>query len=164
MAKDNDWMPGSELHARLVVLWDEGHSMSEIARRLGSWVTNNMIAGAVHRRGLPPRPSPILSNSPEATALRARRAALKAAGRPPPEPGYNVQPLPASAATLPPLASVVAVVPLPAPPRLPPRQCCWPIGDPKARGFRFCDEPAARVGKPYCLAHEKLARGHKVAA
>lgn len=164
MAKGNDWSPGSTLHARLVVLWAEGHSMSEIARRLGPWVTKNMISGARNRHDLPPRPSPIKSNNPKARRLRAKYAALKAAGRPPPEPGYNVQPLPASAATLPPLASVVAAAPLPTPPRLPPKQCCWPIGDPKARNFRFCDEPRSRLDRPYCDDHNKLARGHKGAA
>jgi len=38
----------------------------------------------------------------------------------------------------------------------PVRVCCWPIGEPKTRGFRFCDG-VADPGKPYCLAHVKIA-------
>ena len=31
-------------------------------------------------------------------------------------------------------------------------ECCWPIGEPGSKGFRFCD--AATVpGKPYCATH-----------
>lgn len=40
--------------------------------------------------------------------------------------------------------------------------CCWPIGEPGQRGFRFCDAPP--VGnRPYCVAHCKMAyvgQGH----
>jgi len=43
-------------------------------------------------------------------------------------------------------------------------ECCWPIGEPGSRRFRFCDEPS-EPGKPYCSDHAKLAyvanpRGH----
>ena len=34
--------------------------------------------------------------------------------------------------------------------------CCWPIGDPGTKAFRFCDETSA-AGKPYCEEHAKLA-------
>ncbi len=34
--------------------------------------------------------------------------------------------------------------------------CCWPIGDPGTKAFRFCDETSA-AGKPYCEDHAKLA-------
>jgi len=34
--------------------------------------------------------------------------------------------------------------------------CCWPIGEPGTRGFRFCDDPS-EPGKPYCADHAKLA-------
>jgi GcrA cell cycle regulator len=34
--------------------------------------------------------------------------------------------------------------------------CCWPLGEPGTRGFRFCDDPSD-PGKPYCGEHAKLA-------
>ncbi len=75
----------------------------------------------------------------------------------------------ASPASLPPRPPVV-VAPRPAapPPRTvlaqqpPPRPygrvitCCWPIGDPGTRSFRFCDAESV-PGKPYCAEHAQLA-------
>ncbi len=34
--------------------------------------------------------------------------------------------------------------------------CCWPIGEPGTRGFRFCDDGAV-PGKPYCSQHAAVA-------
>jgi GcrA cell cycle regulator len=34
--------------------------------------------------------------------------------------------------------------------------CCWPLGEPGTKTFRFCDAEAAQ-GKPYCQAHAQLA-------
>jgi len=34
--------------------------------------------------------------------------------------------------------------------------CCWPLGEPGTRTFRFCDDPS-EPGKPYCPDHVKLA-------
>ena len=34
--------------------------------------------------------------------------------------------------------------------------CCWPIGDPGTKSFRFCGERALK-GKPYCEVHNKRA-------
>jgi GcrA cell cycle regulator len=36
------------------------------------------------------------------------------------------------------------------------KPCCWPIGEPSARDFRFCDS-LALIGKPYCDEHVRLA-------
>ncbi len=46
-------------------------------------------------------------------------------------------------------------------PVAPPRRmrvvaCCWPIGEPGTRSFRFCDADSM-AGKPYCDAHAQLA-------
>jgi len=38
-------------------LWDDGHSASEVARRMR--VTKNVVIGIAHRNNFPPRPSPI---------------------------------------------------------------------------------------------------------
>jgi GcrA cell cycle regulator len=46
-----DWTP--ERVAALIALWNEGHSTSEIGRRLG--ITKNAVIGKVHRLGLPKR-------------------------------------------------------------------------------------------------------------
>ena len=78
------------------------------------------------------------------------------------------------------LAPVVAVVPMPLPvlPKAPPPRpvqvaqprlqpvssrpygrsvtCCWPIGEPGTKTFRFCDD-RSEPGKPYCEDHAKLA-------
>jgi GcrA cell cycle regulator len=34
--------------------------------------------------------------------------------------------------------------------------CCWPIGEPGTKAFRFCDD-ISLPGKPYCDEHAKLA-------
>ena len=34
--------------------------------------------------------------------------------------------------------------------------CCWPIGEPGTKSFRFCESDAAN-GKPYCGEHAQLA-------
>jgi GcrA cell cycle regulator len=34
--------------------------------------------------------------------------------------------------------------------------CCWPIGEPGTKSFRFCDANAL-PGKPYCAAHAQIA-------
>ena len=55
--------------------------------------------------------------------------------------------------------------PLPAPPRLQALAarpygrvvtCCWPLGEPGTKSFRFCDA-ASVPGKPYCDEHAQLA-------
>lgn len=38
-------------------------------------------------------------------------------------------------------------------------ECCWPIGEPGTKGFRYCDELAPVPGKPYCEPHTRLSRG-----
>jgi GcrA cell cycle regulator len=33
------------------------------------------------------------------------------------------------------------------------RTCCWPLGEPGTKTFRFCDDAELVEGKPYCLEH-----------
>jgi len=54
--------------ALLRALWAEGHSASEIGRRMG--VSKNAVVGKSHRLCLPPRPSPINLSSGEARPVR----------------------------------------------------------------------------------------------
>jgi len=75
---------------------------------------------------------------------------------------------PPSLAPLPPRPPApVASRPVPAAPRAlaavpPPRPygrvitCCWPIGEPGTRSFRFCDAQSV-PGKPYCEEHAAKA-------
>lgn len=41
---------------------------------------------------------------------------------------------------------------------LPPQfdQCCYPIGEPRTPGFRYCAAPIAQPGAVYCLEHKRL--------
>ena len=154
---------------RLRDLWDQGLSTAEIGRRLG--VSKNAIVGKAHRLDLTARPSPI------------RREPSTRTERPVPVVRTGVATLPPlpSASAAPPVAAlpmpVVRPAPVPPPrPVLPPppvvpsiRQvaaptvtrrsapaCCWPIGEPGKKDFRFCDD-ASVPGKPYCEEHAKLA-------
>jgi GcrA cell cycle regulator len=34
-------------------------------------------------------------------------------------------------------------------------ECCWPIGHPRSRGFRFCGDPA-EPKRPYCAVHVRI--------
>jgi len=156
-----------ETITRLRELWTEGLSTAEIGRRLG--VSKNAVVGKAHRLDLPARPSPIRREGERAPP---RRSVLRR-----PE-GPTLPPLPStvsgSAPLPPPRVAMLAAAPAPAPrpavpqpPRLqpvppPPRPygrvvtCCWPIGEPGTRSFRFCDDPS-EPGKPYCEEHAKLA-------
>jgi GcrA cell cycle regulator len=166
-----------ETIVRLRALWNEGLSTAEIGRRMG--VSKNAVVGKAHRLGLPPRPSPIRrdvtgASSPRTPALRrvvgptlpplaatltvgeeSRPVVAKA---PPPDasPAAAVSAAPASVASVP-AAAAPAVRALP-PARHMPRMaaCCWPIGEPGTKSFRFCDVEAVQ-GKPYCAEHAQLA-------
>ncbi len=144
--------------ARLRVLWAEGHSTAEIGRRMN--VSKNAVVGKAHRLNLPARPSPI------------RRDASGTGTPRPPAPrrvtGPTLPPLQVAAEPVPDAAPVRAAVPrTPAPlrppvlrPVAPSRNrnvsCCWPIGEPGTKSFRFCDSDATH-GKPYCAEHAQLA-------
>lgn len=140
--------------AQLRDLWIEGHTTAEIGRRLG--LSKNAIIGKAHRLDLPARKSPIkrgneavprsvprLSRDPKSKGGRSIRAGTAQFAEPAP-------PLPCD------------------PPRIEPHtirrmlpqsddeRCCWPLGEPRTAGFRFCGEPAF-VGKPYCPEHVQSA-------
>jgi GcrA cell cycle regulator len=152
-----------ETIARLRTLWNEGLSTAEIGRRIG--VSKNAVVGKAHRLGLPPRPSPIRRDASGSTTPR------------PPAPRRVVGPtLPPLSAALPageevrmpvrtPAPAPISVAPpaaAEAPVRIvPPRSaraaaCCWPLGEPGTKTFRFCDAEAI-AGKPYCTEHAQLA-------
>jgi GcrA cell cycle regulator len=123
-------------------LWADGLSTAAIGREMNR--SKDSVVGKAHRLFLPPRPSPIRN-----------------AGAPrPPAPRRVTGP------TLAPLASVVvpvvvARVPPPAPAPVPvvvraSQPCCWPIGEPRTKEFRYCDGPGL-PGRSYCAEHDAVA-------
>jgi len=149
MASDNDW--AEETIARLRALWDEGLSTAEIGRRMG--LSKNAIVGKVHRLHLSPRPSPILPKGSGSRPSKHRRIR---------KDGPSLPPLRSVADGTTPLPPPTPI-PAPAKPAAPVfvrrvsrDPCCWPIGEPGTRGFRYCDDPA-KPGKPYCAEHAEAA-------
>jgi GcrA cell cycle regulator len=156
-----------ETIVRLRTLWNEGLSTAEIGRRIA--VSKNAVVGKAHRLGLPPRPSPIRRDGAAAAPSRPaapRRivgptlpplaTALPAASQ---EPRQDPHPVPKPPADTQPAASVPAAAPPPV--RAVPRSsrlavCCWPLGEPGTKSFRFCDAEALPA-KPYCAEHAQLA-------
>jgi GcrA cell cycle regulator len=156
-----------EVILRLRALWSEGHSTAEIGRRLG--VSKNAVVGKAHRLDLPARPSPIRRDG--SGPSQRKRAARRVAGPTlPPLVSTNGgglhAPRPSIAAPRPPTPAAYAPRPAQPPPapriQVAPRPfartvaCCWPIGEPGTKSFRFCDGDAL-IGKPYCQDHAQLA-------
>jgi GcrA cell cycle regulator len=146
---------------QLRTLWADGLSTSAIGRRLG--VSKNAIVGKAHRLDLPSRPSPVRRDGPRTpppvrrprcprlTDLQAPMRSQPSPVRPP----AFVQPPPAPAHPSP--APISPPAPPPIRTAIPGSQpCCWPIGDPGTRTFRFCDAPN-QPAKPYCPEHCALA-------
>lgn len=155
-----DW--NDDAIARLRALWDEGHSTAEIGRRMS--VSKNAVVGKAHRLNLPARPSPIRRDS-NAGAVRSPAPKRISGPTLPPLPAAVEQPVVVSVPELQhfePVRSVIPARPAPSPvlraivPRSRTLTCCWPIGDPGTKNFRFCDSEATH-GKPYCGEHAQLA-------
>jgi len=155
-----DW--NDETIARLRQFWTEGHSTAEIGRRMG--VSKNSVVGKAHRLDLAARPSPIRRTIVGEAVYRAPNP-RRASG--PTLPSFANVPavgIPVSLPSLPPAAPEPASSAAVAPPtlravttrsaRLVP--CCWPIGEPGTKIFRFCDADAMG-GKPYCTEHAQIA-------
>ena len=154
---------------RLRALWAEGHSTAEIGRRMN--ISKNAVVGKAHRLNLTARPSPIRRDGPAvpraaaprrvtgstlpplpATQAAAEPAARLAAPRPAP-----LRPVARPASPIAPMAKAAPVLRSIAPPRLGrATACCWPIGEPGTKSFRFCDSNASH-GKPYCAEHAQIA-------
>ncbi|MGC1408919.1 MAG: GcrA family cell cycle regulator [Acetobacteraceae bacterium] len=153
-----------ETIVRLRTLWDEGLSTAEIGRRLG--VSKNAVVGKAHRLDLPARPSPIRRDGSGGGAPR-RSAPRRVAG--PTLPPLSSTGLIAAAGGASSMSHMAVLAPrpvsVPPPVRVAPPAprpygrivtCCWPLGEPGTRTFRFCDD-ASEPGKPYCADHAKLA-------
>ena len=152
-----------ETIARLRELWAEGLSTAEIGRRMS--VSKNAVVGKAHRLNLLARPSPIRRDGASAAVRPA--APRRVTG--PTLPPLSVPPMsapvlataPVAPSARPPVRATAPAV-RPAPVRAVPyvssrlSTCCWPIGEPGTKSFRFCDLDATQ-GKPYCTAHASLA-------
>ena len=167
-----DWT--KEAIDRLRALWDEGHSAAEIGRRMG--ISKNAVTGKVDRLKkerpgtFKERPSPIRRDA--APVLKPERAKYHPEGplkmRKEPADGVgHAGEAPAVALTvvgrdtLGQLGkglglTVPAVGPEPQPRRVS-QTCCWPIGDPRKPGFRFCQAEIENPRKPYCAEHSAVA-------
>ena len=153
---------------RLRALWSEGHSTAEIGRRLG--ISKNAVVGKAHRLTLDARPSPIRRSMP---GEAPRRPSIRRVTGPT-LPTMAAPAVPAAARPAPvrefaPARDIAAPPPRPPEPAHAPSlravgrapggrlvACCWPIGEPGTRTFRFCDDESL-PGKPYCATHAALA-------
>ncbi len=147
--------------AELKKLWAEGHSASQIAKRLGS-VTRNAVIGKVHRLGLSGRatPSRPVKRPPRLARPKPQAAPRQAqAGRAAPGQMALREPM----ATPAPVEALENIEPR----RLPngdmvtvmtvkDSMCKWPIGDPADASFGFCGRESC-AGSPYCAEHGRLA-------
>ena len=145
---------------RLRELWDQGHSSNAIGRMMN--ISKNSVVGKAHRLDLTARPSPI-KRAGEPRSLPSPRPAVAIRTLPPmaseivapfvdrvPSPPKPPEPVVMLQAHQPiPLAKPARATPKPPP-------CCWPIGHPRTKGFRFCDEPSV-PGRPYCMPHCRKA-------
>ena len=144
--------------AELKKLWAEGHSASQIAKRLGS-VTRNAVIGKVHRLGLSGRATP---------SRPVKRPPRLARPKPPQMPRQVARSGAAVAAreAAAPAALVEADTNI-EPQRLPngdmvtvltvkDTMCKWPIGDPADATFGFCGH-ATQEGAVYCAEHARVA-------
>ncbi|MBV8588810.1 MAG: GcrA cell cycle regulator [Acetobacteraceae bacterium] len=144
-----------EIITQLKGLWAEGFSTAEIGRRLG--ISKNAVVGKAHRLSLPSRPSPIRKGGSEG-GPRRKRSPRRVSG--PTLPPLACTRTPVSECTI---SQTVSRAPAPPPrPVIAPRSygrvinCCWPIGEPGTKSFRFCDANSV-PGKPYCPEHAQLA-------
>jgi len=169
---DQNMVWDEETIRHLRELWAQGLSTAEIGRRLG--VSKNAIVGKAHRLDLDARPSPIRRDgakpATERPAALPRMAGptlppLASAGTAAIVSPSNVQPLRAPPVVGPrPVTATPVTMPAPRPamPSAPLQSrrstpsCCWPIGEPGTKAFRFCDDMSIQ-GKPYCDEHAKLA-------
>jgi GcrA cell cycle regulator len=156
-------------------LWALGLSTAEIGRRLG--VSKNAIVGKAHRLELDARPSPIRRDGPKPVTERPAAYPRMAGPTLPPLASTGVPPFGPATSNIqhlrtPPVvtSTPVATVPrtvapvvqrqiMPSAPMQSRRSapsCCWPIGEPGTKTFRFCDDTSV-AGKPYCDEHAKLA-------
>jgi len=130
-------------------------------------ITKNAVIGKARRLHLPSRPSPIRPTG-SGTPRKSKIPRVRGPSLPPLGSVADREPVPATRAPPAAIQAQERAKPVPSPPALarptvaapvrPVSQqpCCWPIGEPGTRGFRFCDTGAV-PGKPYCTEHAAAA-------
>lgn len=142
------WQDNPNLIVQLRDLWDEGHSVAEIGRRLG--VSKNSIAGKVHRLDLPPRPSPIKHGITPKQDTRIR-VVKSLPALPSLYDAYAVAAAEIRAerqAEFKPRVVLTHALPSMA------KTCQWIDGHPHTRNYTFCGD-ATTHGSSYCAIHHR---------
>ena len=137
-------------------LWADGDTTEQIGRKMG--ITKNAVVGKAHRLRLEARPSPI-------RRMGVRPQKIQRQGKKPSLPLVAVcattsvmSPVAPSGVAPPTSADVVRIS------QSPDRDgftrsradCCWPIGEPGKRDFRFCGD-VVEPNRPYCGQHCSVA-------
>jgi GcrA cell cycle regulator len=151
--------------AELKKLWAEGHSASQIAKRLGS-VTRNAVIGKVHRLGLSGRatPSRPVKRPPRLARPKPQQQMPRQASTPVARGGNSLAVREAAPVHHHHHHEAEATI---EPQRLPngdmvtvltvkDTMCKWPIGDPADAAFGFCGHASAD-NSPYCPEHARVA-------
>lgn len=142
--RPDEWPP--ERIQRMLDFWAAGKlSMAEIGHEIG--VSKNAVAGKLKRCGAQKRGNPVATyyGPPMTPAISHRFRYWCKHGRMPEPPRKGPAP---KAARRP----GVSVWYRPTAFHSHTVTCCWPVGMPGTRAFRFCDDPIVR-GRPYCAAH-----------
>lgn len=129
-------------HPKTTPLTDEQRDSIRCLAEQGK--SDDVIAAA---HGIGPWTVRRLLKRQDASGLRRDRiralGPIKATPLPPPTPRPAIQ--------LPPPRPVAVVLPLSGTSG----PCCFPLGTPGTKAFRYCDDPSVR-GKPYCADHVRL--------
>jgi GcrA cell cycle regulator len=151
MNDEKEWTAAES--EKLRELWADSNNSAE---RIGGKMkrSKNSILGKVHRMGLPGRRSPIK------TLPAGQERSVDKRRKPPPPPLAALVQLTVDRPKQPSKVAKPAKAPAHYPivlkpvviPQRPSSACCWPLGDPKRDGFRFCDADA-KDGRSYCVAH-----------
>lgn len=167
-----DWTPGSERETELRTLHASGLSLSEIGRRMG--IGKDAAISKARKLGLKGhQPTPRLVDDGTLTKRQLRhirrREARNGAVETRPTPvaiprALTVAPRerPSRAIRVPKAIPVMMIQEAPmviAKTLRRVSECCWPIGHPGTKDFRYCDDP--HRNKTYCDAHERDAYTHK---
>lgn len=144
---DEDIWPPERIE-RMRDLVESGMSARAVGVHLGC--SRNAVVGKCRRMGFPLLIPPV-GGTKRLTGGRY--------GPPPPPVARPPRVRRVGPVSLPALASVPVPLPPPPAPVLAPLltgECCWPLGEPRTRGFRYCDAPCD-VRRTYCADHQKMA-------
>ena len=152
---------------QLKTLWQQGHSASQIALMMGDGITRNAVIGKVHRLKLSgDRPTTFRRNHTvrvvKQRKMVRRYNPAKPDLRPIIVPGLQGRKVGKGLGGMP-MDYVDGDLSMAVPHNQPlqkktgpVRDCCFPMGDPRKRDFKFCCEKTL-PGMPYCELHARIA-------